>query len=1267
MSDQLKVKEETIKLLRATLVPSQKTGLTVRQCEQEYRGLTGSVLPYRKLGYSTAEDMFRDMHDVVRISFDQGQMVVRARETEETEHLHRLVERQSMSNKDKKVLQRRKLQARRQPSNFSTMQYSYPTRISSFTSAQSRFPPRSQHPSIRTYQNSSVQSVTKPAVPPPSMATVAQGLPAPASPRTPQKTAMQIVRGKVREVLMSYPSGLIGSSFEKAFIRRFGQSIQCRTYGFSSCLEMLRSMTDLVNIEDLPSGGYRLHCRSGLRKTREHAASLHTDVPHRERSQSGPSEGNESFNSDDLPLIDEGNISEELRSRIQYTLSKKPDGIWAARFGTEFKVATGSELPVKQLGFLSVIELISSPELSKIVRIKRPTQRDWLIFDARSDNVQEISSSSQAEKQKAVTAPRTNTAPPIPEQFKGKLHHVLCSQHEGVLLSNLPQTYWDIIGEPLNHQNLGFATLEDLVLELTDVVSLHYGGEGSAQLFLRPVEREEPSNIPIYRKVVGDSRQHEIPPDAVGPGVAYVQVGLPVDQVGNYIEVFVSNVITPDNIWLQQRGVHTTDALEGLMDQLEDIYYGKQGDSYKMPDSLVAIGQICVAIFPEDSNWHRVTITGIRDSSFVDVFYVDYGSSCAVPRGQLRLLRNRFIKLPAQSVPATLANVRPSGKEWTRSARDSLLQMCSSKPLIALVSHISQERVMSVCLCDTSGAEDVHINDVLVQQGHATFTCADSDPPAINDVSDSTEKSEPEPASTRSSTPELTLKPELPMMATDLEKEMLAAVSHSKDAFLADSSAENSSQRRHIKFAQLTEDHSIHIICLDNLGYAVSAEVSGLIWPQKDLLRTMLRLKHNMPKLVISAEDRPEIFKEFEKHEVRGTINGDQQKTKSCVTIYELHVVCDILEIFKDTTEEVRNAMKKQAELFDPNDPYWQGSSSGDDIYLLKQKLPILQTRRKELLQLLVDDKQDAQGSQRYVDELEKVEDKLRFMRTQLEFLQSHQKELAAVHDSSDDVKTSIAGKGLGSQKNMGEATKFFCATSSSSGQTKTNPVAPMPQVPASDPSAMLNAVFSSFGLNGSSGDAAAGQQQSTQQFPMQQFMNINPAPAASSVPNVSTSTAGSGTVENQASLNLLAYMASLSSGAGNLPPAGRGLGMVDPSYMMRALSPDHQQLLNKYRLFLATNPAAASLHIPGAQMNNPMCVAPQLHPPTPMNPAPLGMMGAQGLPGMPVGGMEAFTGMYAMQMPAVNNNILFGQGRGRVSSTAQTPGGLQGMQPFQH
>ena len=49
-----------------------------------------------------------------------------------------------------------------------------------------------------------------------------------------------------------------------------------------------------------------------------------------------------------------------------------------------------------------------------------------------------------------------------------------------------------------------------------------------------------------------------------------------------------------------------------------------------MADSLIQVGQVCEAVWPEDSNWHRATITGIRDLDFVEVsslltfFYIEH-------------------------------------------------------------------------------------------------------------------------------------------------------------------------------------------------------------------------------------------------------------------------------------------------------------------------------------------------------------------------------------------------------------------------------------------------------------------------------------------------------------------------------------------------------------------------------------------------------------------------------------------------------------------
>ena len=38
-----------------------------------------------------------------------------------------------------------------------------------------------------------------------------------------------------------------------------------------------------------------------------------------------------------------------------------------------------------------------------------------------------------------------------------------------------------------------------------------------------------------------------------------------------------------------------------------------------------------------------------------------------------------------------------------------------------------QEGVVSLCLCDTNGAEDVHINDTLVDEGYAKLAPYSSD------------------------------------------------------------------------------------------------------------------------------------------------------------------------------------------------------------------------------------------------------------------------------------------------------------------------------------------------------------------------------------------------------------------------------------------------------------------------------------------------------------------------------------------------------------
>ena len=62
--------------------------------------------------------------------------------------------------------------------------------------------------------------------------------------------------------------------------------------------------------------------------------------------------------------------------------------------------------------------------------------------------------------------------------------------------------------------------------------------------------------------------------------------------------------------------------------------------------------------------------------------------------------------------------------------------------------HVNQEQVVSVCLCDTSGHDDLHINDLLVQEGYAVYKQDEYDTaPTLTQVSHTVSQTtcQPEP------------------------------------------------------------------------------------------------------------------------------------------------------------------------------------------------------------------------------------------------------------------------------------------------------------------------------------------------------------------------------------------------------------------------------------------------------------------------------------------------------------------------------------------
>jgi len=75
------------------------------------------------------------------------------------------------------------------------------------------------------------------------------------------------------------------------------------------------------------------------------------------------------------------------------------------------------------------------------------------------------------------------------------------------------------------------------------------------------------------------------------------------------------------------------------------------------------------------------------------------------------------MELPAQAIPARLTNMTAIGETWSTQATRYFTQLVAHRVVMARVTSINQ--VISVCLCDTSGDDDVHINDTLLRSGLA--------------------------------------------------------------------------------------------------------------------------------------------------------------------------------------------------------------------------------------------------------------------------------------------------------------------------------------------------------------------------------------------------------------------------------------------------------------------------------------------------------------------------------------------------------------------
>ncbi|XP_067035394.1 tudor domain-containing 6-like [Acropora muricata] len=188
-------------------------------------------------------------------------------------------------------------------------------------------------------------------------------------------------------------------------------------------------------------------------------------------------------------------------------------------------------------------------------------------------------------------------------------------------------------------------------------------------------------------------------------------------STGEFFEVFVSAIDTPDHFWVQ-RITEDSSHLDELTKDLTSLYSSL--DSTAVLNAF-KVGDICCAPFELDSQWYRARILEMNEDGTVELYYVDFGDSGQISKDKLREIRQEHSKLPFQAIECFLSDVKPTGDQWSKEAIDEFenLSHCSQwVSLMAKVVKYSRE-IPCLELIDTAGQTDVNINEEMIKRQYA--------------------------------------------------------------------------------------------------------------------------------------------------------------------------------------------------------------------------------------------------------------------------------------------------------------------------------------------------------------------------------------------------------------------------------------------------------------------------------------------------------------------------------------------------------------------
>ncbi|KAK0094207.1 hypothetical protein PV326_011554 [Microctonus aethiopoides] len=267
--------------------------------------------------------------------------------------------------------------------------------------------------------------------------------------------------------------------------------------------------------------------------------------------------------------------------------------------------------------------------------------------------------------------------------------------HNGVLIEQLPIYYKEKHNETLPDSWINI--VEDCPKELT----LEKNGVNNSFIIWR-------YNAAIHKtKEQPLSPRLENIPSFIGDAVP-TSIILPTDDLW---PVYVQNVINSSEIWVVINEDNYNNRLVAMTAEMLNPKLEP-----KQPASSIEIGRFYV--MKEDESWYRVRVDNVNNTTNqADIFYIDTGDYETVAFSQLYPLDKRFCDVAAQAIKLSLTDL----EEFTDCDKvtNIIEELLLYQPFYVSVKsreNIGDDFLLNVTFYDTSGVDDVNINDLILQK-----------------------------------------------------------------------------------------------------------------------------------------------------------------------------------------------------------------------------------------------------------------------------------------------------------------------------------------------------------------------------------------------------------------------------------------------------------------------------------------------------------------------------------------------------------------------